>query len=150
MRDSHEGRQGKNGEYRGMQTYVVEVAHDRLVRRHGEGRGGVVLGGLAVKSGEHLRTSNRSGTTTCDSSEHQQVDNRKELQLLRESPLHSRLYGPLHRQPRTADGGAMRMGDRGPCACPRSHGSAAHGYAPPLLSQPRMEARAGSQLRARP
>jgi hypothetical protein len=78
-RDSHEGRQGKKGECRGMQTYVVEVAHDRLVRRHGEGRGGVVLGGLAVKSGEHLRTSNRSGTTPCDSSEHRGFHNRKEL-----------------------------------------------------------------------
>ena len=55
MTDTREEK--TNVEYKGMQPYVVEVAHDRLVRRHGEGRGGVVLSGLAVKSGEHLRRS---------------------------------------------------------------------------------------------
>jgi hypothetical protein len=42
--------------HRRVKTHVVEVAHDRRVRRHGEGGGGVVLGLGAVKSGEHLRT----------------------------------------------------------------------------------------------
>ncbi len=48
---------GTSGRKKGGGTHVVEVAHDRRVRRHGEGGRGVVLRLGAVKSGEHLRTT---------------------------------------------------------------------------------------------